>query len=131
MVPLFRHNRLHLSSMHLLRSSTDEHISADTEGFGESYRTPRHRSMSYNPVNNSVDWERLFSTGSLSRTRYAFECLCGGQSDFDLNFDNITFNECSKGNDITSIVQTAFYILELLLISSIGKFTDWNRSNTQ
>ena len=43
----------------------------------------------------------------------------------------ITYNECSKDNDITSIVQTAFYILELLLLSSIDKFTNWNRSNTQ
>ena len=89
---------------HLLSSSAEEHNVVNTEGFGESYPSPRHRSMPYNPVDNSVVWERLFWTGPLSWTRYAFECFCGGQSDFDPNWDNNYYNECSKGNDITSIV---------------------------
>ena len=130
---LFRDDVLHLKlyASVQIRSSDEEPSIANTERFGESYPTPRHRLMSYNPVDNSVDWERLLCTGSSSWTRYAFECLCGGQSDFVRNWDKITFNEYSKGNDITSIVQTAFYILELPLLSCIGKFTDWNWSNTQ
>ena len=42
-------------SRHLPRSSAEEHNIANTEGFHESYPTPRHRSMSYHPVDISVD----------------------------------------------------------------------------